>query len=88
MKIAIFAFAYAVMLPRVPMINAGNVWLQYLADVSANGRIMLAMKTHIRPRRIDHWGLTIVAKDEEIVAMASLNIPVGRKCTAVMTLQW
>jgi len=66
--------------------NAGKVWLQYFADVSANGRNMLAMKTNTKPRGIDRLGLSIVTNVDETVAIAPLNTPVGRKCTAVMTV--
>lgn len=83
---AILALMNTVMLPRVPMVNAGKVWLQYFADVFANGRIMLPMKTNTRPPRIDHLGLTFVTNDEATVEIAPPNTPVGRKCTAVTTV--
>lgn len=40
--------------------NVGKAWLQHFADVSANGRTMLTMKTNARPPRIDYLGLSIV----------------------------
>jgi hypothetical protein len=54
MKTGMLALVYAFMLPKVPTMNAGKVWLQCFAVVFANGRVVLPMKTNTR---IDSLGV-------------------------------
>jgi hypothetical protein len=58
----------------------------YLVLVSANGKIMLAMKTSVKPARIVHFGSTYLMKLEENTATIAEKTPVGRKWTAVTTV--
>ena len=73
---AYFECTYVIIIPAEPMTRPGNTKGQYLSSFPEKGNKIVPMKARVLPKRINHLGLILFARDP-VKDMRSATTPGG-----------